>query len=64
MVTLLYPGKEFRITHQQMIKAVPNMRFHDELVVPIIENAPQDIDLLVGKISLYVVDLTLKVVIQ
>ena len=39
MATLLYPGREFCITHQEMIKGVgrgsgkPNLRYHDELVV-------------------------------
>ena len=26
MVTLLFPGKEFRISHQQMIKAIVNCK--------------------------------------
>ena len=43
LVTLLY-DKEFRITHQEMIKGIrkgttkTNLRYFDELVVPIIEN--------------------------
>ena len=51
LATLLYPGPEFRITHQEMIKGIgrgkgkPNLRYHDELVVPIIENTPQERDL-------------------
>jgi len=58
LVTLIYPGREFRITHQQMIKGVgrgrgkPNHRYDDELIVPIIENGPEEIDLLVGDILL------------
>jgi len=51
MATLLYPGKEFRITHQEMIKGIrigstkENLRFFDELVVPIIENTAEERDL-------------------
>eukprot|EP00058_Branchiostoma_floridae_P022745 XP_002608235.1 hypothetical protein BRAFLDRAFT_87901 [Branchiostoma floridae] len=51
MVTLLNPGKEFRITHQQMIKGIRrgksggNYRYFDELAVPIMENTPEENDL-------------------
>ncbi|XP_078669623.1 methylthioribulose-1-phosphate dehydratase-like isoform X3 [Branchiostoma floridae x Branchiostoma belcheri] len=51
MVTLLNPGKEFRITHQEMIKGIRraksggNYRYFDELVVPIVENTPEERDL-------------------
>ncbi|XP_076589668.1 methylthioribulose-1-phosphate dehydratase isoform X1 [Chaetodon auriga] len=51
MATLLYPGKEFRITHQEMIKGIrkgtsgTNYRYDDTLVVPIIENTPEEKDL-------------------
>ncbi|XP_074638951.1 methylthioribulose-1-phosphate dehydratase-like isoform X1 [Acropora palmata] len=51
MVTLLYPGKEFRITHQEMIKGMKkgttgvNYRYDEELVVPIIDNTPEERDL-------------------
>eukprot|EP00058_Branchiostoma_floridae_P022743 XP_002608233.1 hypothetical protein BRAFLDRAFT_125055 [Branchiostoma floridae] len=61
MVTLLNPGKEFRITHQEMIKGIrrgksggnysytctciPILRYFDELVVPIVENTPEEKDL-------------------
>src|SRR5688572_9073812 len=42
MVTLLYSGGEFVITHQEMIKGItkgygpgaPNLQYHDQLVVP------------------------------
>ncbi|KAJ1912310.1 Methylthioribulose-1-phosphate dehydratase [Mycoemilia scoparia] len=51
LATLLWPGKEFRISHQEMIKGIrvgstkENLRFHDTLVVPIIENTAQEEDL-------------------
>ena len=54
MATLLYPGKEFRITHQEMIKGISrgqtgkNYCFYDELIVPIIENTPEEKDLTVS----------------
>jgi methylthioribulose-1-phosphate dehydratase len=60
MATLLYPGKEFKITHQEMIKGISRgqtgkkYRYHDELVVPIIENTPEESDLTVSdKINFY-----------
>ncbi|XP_074638952.1 methylthioribulose-1-phosphate dehydratase-like isoform X2 [Acropora palmata] len=55
MVTLLYPGKEFRITHQEMIKGMKkgttgvNYRYDEELVVPIIDNTPEERDLKVSR---------------
>lgn len=51
MVTLLYPGKEFRVTHLEMIKGIKNQQlgrnynYDEELVVPIIENTPREEDL-------------------
>ncbi|KAL4613445.1 methylthioribulose-1-phosphate dehydratase [Arapaima gigas] len=52
MATLLFPGKEFRITHQEMIKGIQKgnsgmsySRYDDTLVVPIIENTPEEVDL-------------------
>ncbi|XP_069077941.1 methylthioribulose-1-phosphate dehydratase isoform X1 [Pleurodeles waltl] len=51
MATLLFPGKEFRITHQEMIKGIKKgtsggyYRYDDMLVVPIIENTPEEKDL-------------------
>ncbi|XP_048730865.1 methylthioribulose-1-phosphate dehydratase-like isoform X2 [Ostrea edulis] len=51
MATLLYPGTEFRITHQEMIKGIKKCksgqyyRYDEELVVPIIENTPFEEDL-------------------
>ena len=53
LATLLYPGSEFSISHQEMIKGIgrgkgkPNLRYYDNLVVPIIENTPEEKDLLV-----------------
>ncbi|XP_050316311.1 probable methylthioribulose-1-phosphate dehydratase isoform X1 [Anthonomus grandis grandis] len=51
MVTMLFPGKEFRCTHLEMIKGIKNQklgrnfRYDEELVVPIIENTPFEEDL-------------------
>ncbi|XP_003225217.2 methylthioribulose-1-phosphate dehydratase isoform X1 [Anolis carolinensis] len=51
MATLLYPGSEFKITHQEMIKGIQKcttggyFRYDDTLVVPIIENTPEEKDL-------------------
>ncbi|OXA55663.1 probable methylthioribulose-1-phosphate dehydratase [Folsomia candida] len=51
MATLLYPGKEFRCTHLEMIKGIYNpvtkcnYRYDETLVVPIIENTPFEEDL-------------------
>ena len=48
MATLLTAGNEFRITHQEMIKGIrigsskTNLRFQDELVVPIIDNTAEE----------------------
>ncbi|TFK52139.1 Methylthioribulose-1-phosphate dehydratase [Heliocybe sulcata] len=51
MATLLWQEKEFRISHQEMIKGVRvggtgrALSFLDTLVVPIIENTPDEEDL-------------------
>ncbi|KAI8780782.1 methylthioribulose-1-phosphate dehydratase [Biomphalaria glabrata] len=51
LATLIYPGKEFRITHQEMIKGIKKCssgeyyRYDEELVVPIVENTPFERDL-------------------
>ncbi|KAI4504303.1 hypothetical protein M0802_000774 [Mischocyttarus mexicanus] len=51
MVTLLWPGKEFQVTHLEMIKGIKNQklgkayRYDEKLVVPIIENTPFEEDL-------------------
>lgn len=51
MATLLFPGKEFKCTHLEMIKGIKNQklkrnyRYDEELVVPIIENTPFEEDL-------------------
>lgn len=51
MTTLLYPGTEFRITHQEMIKGIKKCsqgtyyKYDEELVVPIVENTPEEKDL-------------------
>ncbi|CAG9802048.1 unnamed protein product [Chironomus riparius] len=51
MATLLWPGKVFRITYQEMIKGIFDyelgryLRYDEELVVPIIDNTPFEKDL-------------------
>lgn len=51
MATLLYPGETFEISHQEMIKGIrigstkQNLRYFDKLVVPIVENTPEEEDL-------------------
>ncbi|KAI8338812.1 methylthioribulose-1-phosphate dehydratase [Blakeslea trispora] len=51
MATLLFPGKTFEISHQEMIKGIrigstkQNLRYFDKLVVPIVENTPEEEDL-------------------
>ncbi|XP_050072170.1 probable methylthioribulose-1-phosphate dehydratase isoform X1 [Anopheles maculipalpis] len=51
MATLLWPGKEFRCTHLEMIKGIydyelnRNLMYDEELVVPIIENTLFEKDL-------------------
>jgi len=50
LVTLLC-DREFRITHQEMIKGIrvgstpASLRYFDELVVPVIDNTPEEADL-------------------
>uniref|UniRef100_A0A8D8YA32 Probable methylthioribulose-1-phosphate dehydratase n=1 Tax=Cacopsylla melanoneura TaxID=428564 RepID=A0A8D8YA32_9HEMI len=51
LVTMIYPGNVFRIAFQEMIKGTWNSslnrynRYDEELVVPIIENTPNEADL-------------------
>lgn len=51
MATLLWPGKEWKVSGLEMIKGVrwggvnSAMSYLDELVVPIIENTPDEEDL-------------------
>lgn len=51
LATLLFPGKEFKCTHLEMIKGIKNQklkrnyRYDEELIVPIIENTPFEEDL-------------------
>jgi methylthioribulose-1-phosphate dehydratase len=60
MATLLFE-KEFRITHQEMIKGIkkgwgPNaksLNYYDELIVPIIENTNREQDLKVFYLFIY-----------
>ncbi|XP_077293734.1 putative methylthioribulose-1-phosphate dehydratase [Arctopsyche grandis] len=50
-VTLLWPGQEFCITHQEMIKGIKdaslgrNLHYDEKLIIPIIENTPFEEDL-------------------
>ncbi|XP_001655755.2 probable methylthioribulose-1-phosphate dehydratase isoform X4 [Aedes aegypti] len=51
IATLVWPGREFRCTHLEMIKGIYDhelgryLRFDEELIVPIIENTPFEKDL-------------------
>ncbi|KAI8100177.1 methylthioribulose-1-phosphate dehydratase [Halteromyces radiatus] len=51
MATLVFPGDTFVISHQEMIKGIrrgstkTNLRYFDKLVVPIVENTPEEEDL-------------------
>jgi methylthioribulose-1-phosphate dehydratase len=43
--TLIAPGETFRVTHLEMIKGLAGHGYHDELVVPILENTAHERDL-------------------
>lgn len=51
MATLAYAGSEFKVTHLEMIKGIKcasedrQMRYDEEVVVPIIDNTPFEADL-------------------
>ncbi len=44
LATLVF-GREFRVTHCEMIKGITGMGYRDELVVPIIDNTDHERDL-------------------
>ena len=45
LVTLLYPGAEFSVSHQEMIKGIEGHGYSSRLVLPIIDNEAQEKDL-------------------
>jgi methylthioribulose 1-phosphate dehydratase / enolase-phosphatase E1 len=45
MITLLFPGREFRISRLEMIKGIKGYGYEDTLVIPIIENTPHEAEL-------------------
>ncbi|HBQ19987.1 MAG: methylthioribulose 1-phosphate dehydratase [Sandaracinaceae bacterium] len=45
MLATLISGDAFRVTHLEMMKGITGVGYHDELVVPIIENTAHECDL-------------------
>ena len=45
MLATLVFGSEFHVTHLEMIKGIRGAGYHDQLVVPIIENTAEECDL-------------------
>jgi methylthioribulose-1-phosphate dehydratase len=43
--TLIAPGDTFRVSHLEMIKGLAGHGYHDELVIPILENTAHECDL-------------------
>ena len=48
LMASLTPGDSFRVTHLEMIKGIRGHGYHDELVVPIIDNTAHECDLEAG----------------
>ncbi|MBO6933711.1 MAG: methylthioribulose 1-phosphate dehydratase [Deltaproteobacteria bacterium] len=45
LLATLISGDEFRVTHLEMMKGIRGVGFHDELVVPVIENTAHEHEL-------------------
>lgn len=45
MVTLLFSGPEYRVTHIEMIKGIQGHEYYDDLVIPIIDNTAYEHEL-------------------
>jgi methylthioribulose-1-phosphate dehydratase len=45
LLATLQPGDVFRVTHLEMMKGIDGVGYHDELVVPIIDNTAHECDL-------------------
>ncbi|MGF1468685.1 MAG: methylthioribulose 1-phosphate dehydratase [Sandaracinaceae bacterium] len=45
MLATLISGPEFRVTHLEMMKGIRGLGYHDELVVPILENTAHEHEL-------------------
>lgn len=45
LVSTLFPGTEYKVSRQEMIKGIAGHGYLDELVIPIIENTPKESEL-------------------